>query len=134
MAVEKGSEGSKTSSGEGSGTGRSPVADLVLHIVLYALVRLALVAIIVAVVLGVGRLAGLTVPLVVALLFGFVIAMPLAILLFRGRRERLQQAIAVVDAQRSQDRADLRARMRGGASPKQDASRRPKARRGKGGA
>jgi hypothetical protein len=80
---------------------------LVATVALYTLARLVLVAI-VAVLLA---LAG--VPVVLAVLIGLIVALPLSMVLFRGLRNRLDTAIAVVRERRGAEREALRARLRG---------------------
>ena len=87
---------------------------LVIDVVAYTLARLALVAVITAAIYFGAHLIGVAeFPLVVALLFAFVIALPLGIWLFRPLRLRATAGIAAVDARRRRDREDLRARLRG---------------------
>lgn len=52
-------------------------------------------------------------PIVVALLFALVIALPLGIWLFRPLRERATASIAALDERRREDREQLQARLRG---------------------
>ena len=59
-----------------------------------------------------GRMA-VEFPLVIALLFAIVIALPLGIWLFTPLRLRATASIAAVDERRRRDRSDLRARLRG---------------------
>lgn len=62
---------------------------------------------------GVGKLLDFQVPVLVALLFALIIAMPLAMVLFKGMRARVAEGIAVVDEKRRHDKGELRARLRG---------------------
>ncbi|WP_416382235.1 DUF4229 domain-containing protein [Nocardia higoensis] len=87
--------------------------SLAVNLGLYTLARLALVAVIAAVVYGVARLVGVQVHLLLAVLAAVLIAMPLSLILFKGLRGRVNADIAVVDAKRRQDKAQLRARLRG---------------------
>ena len=87
---------------------------LVLDVLAYTLARLLLVAALTAVILGTGRLIGLEqFPLVVALLFAFVIALPLGIWVFAPLRRRATASIAAFDERRRKDREQLQARLRG---------------------
>lgn len=87
---------------------------LVLDVLAYVLARLLLVAVLTAVILGVGHLIGLReFPLVVALLFAFVIALPLGIWMFAPLRRRATASIAAFDERRRKDREQLQARLRG---------------------
>ena len=78
---------------------------------LYTLARLGLVA----AVAGVLALAG--VPLLIAVLVGLIVALPLSMVLFRGLRGRLDQALAQVRERRTAERAALRSRLRGDGPP-----------------
>ena len=57
----------------------------------YAGARLVLVAVIAAAIMGIGKLAGQTVPLIVAVAFGVLIALPVSALIVVAAR-RLQAA------------------------------------------
>ena len=93
---------------------RPPRSRLVLDVLAYALARLLLVVALTAVIFGAGHLLGVRdFPLVVALLFAIVIALPLGIWVFAPLRRRATASIAVVDEQRRKDREQLRARLRG---------------------
>jgi len=95
------------------GAGRRLARDLAL----YTVARLALLALIAALIVGIGRLAMIDVPLLVALLFALVIALPLSYVLFRKLRVRVNEDIAAVDAKRRHDKARLRAQLRGDVDP-----------------
>jgi len=86
---------------------------LARNLALYTVARLALVAVIAAVIVVVAHLLGVQIPIVVALLFGLIVAMPLSLLLFKRLRSRVNQDIAAVDEKRRTDKAQLRARLRG---------------------
>jgi hypothetical protein len=80
----------------------------------YVLARLLLVVVLTAVIFAAGHLLGLReFPLVVALLFALVIALPLGIWIFAQLRRRATASIAVFDERRHKDRAQLQARLRG---------------------
>jgi membrane protein implicated in regulation of membrane protease activity len=86
----------------------------VVDVAMYTLARLALVAILAAVIYAAGHLLGLEdFPLVVAVLFAIVIALPLGIWLFAPLRRRATASIAAVDERRRRDREQLQARLRG---------------------
>ncbi|MBF6231996.1 DUF4229 domain-containing protein [Nocardia farcinica] len=87
--------------------------SLAFNLALYTLARLVLVAVITVVIVLVAQLVDVQVPLVVAILFALIIAMPLSLTLFKGLRARVNADIAAVDAKRRQDKAQLRARLRG---------------------
>lgn len=89
-----------------------------LDVLAYVLARLLLVAALTAVIFGAGHLLGLReFPLVVALLFALVIALPLGIWLFAPLRRRATASIATFDEGRRRDRAQLQARLRGEEPP-----------------
>lgn len=97
-----------------------PGTRLVLDVLAYVLARLLLVAALTAVIFGAGHLLGLReFPLVVALLFALVIALPLGIWLFAPLRRRATASIATFDEGRRRDRAQLQARLRGEEPPSQ---------------
>jgi membrane protein implicated in regulation of membrane protease activity len=86
----------------------------VVDVLAYALARLVLVSILTAVIFGAGHLLGVRdFPLVVALLFALVIALPLGIWVFAPLRRRATASIAAFDERRRQDREQLQARLRG---------------------
>jgi hypothetical protein len=85
----------------------------------YTLARILLVAALTAVIFGGAHLLGVReFPLVIALLFAIVIALPLGIWLFAPLRRRATASIAAVDERRRQDREQLQARLRGEDPPK----------------
>jgi hypothetical protein len=95
-----------------SSAGRAAVSVL-----LYVAARLALVALLTGVIFWTGRGLGLReFPLVIAMLFALVIAMPLGIWLFGPLRRRATAGLEVATERRRRDRDDLRARLRGDAS------------------
>ncbi|GFG52583.1 membrane protein [Mycolicibacterium agri] len=80
--------------------------------------RLLLVVALTAVIFGGGRLLGIRdFPLVVALLFAIVIALPLGIWLFAPLRRRATASIAAFDERRRREREQLRSRLRGEEPP-----------------
>jgi hypothetical protein len=86
----------------------------VLDVLAYVLARLLLVAALTAVIIGVGHLLGLReFPLIVALLFALVIALPLGIWVFAPLRRRAEGSIAAFDERRRRDREQLQSRLRG---------------------
>lgn len=91
-----------------------PAGRLMIDVLVYTLARLALVAVLAAAIYFGAHLLGVTeFPIVIALLFAIVIALPLGIWLLRPLRERATAGIAAVDERRRTDRADLQARLRG---------------------
>lgn len=86
----------------------------------YVLARLLLVVVLTAVIFGAGHLLGLRdFPLVVALLFALVIALPLGIWIFAPLRRRATASIAAFEERRREDREQLQARLRGEEPPTQ---------------
>ena len=87
---------------------------VVVDVVLYASARLLLVAALSAAIYGVARLLGVVeFPIIVAVLFAFIIGMPLGIWLFTPLRRRATAALAVAGERRRQERETLQARLRG---------------------
>src|ERR1700755_1325880 len=85
-----------------------------VDVLAYVLARLLLVVVLAALIVGAGHILGVRdFPLVVALLFALVIAMPLGIWIFAPLRRRATASIAVVEERRRKDREQLRARLRG---------------------
>lgn len=85
---------------------------------LYVLARLLLVVALTAVIVGAGHILGVRdFPIVVALLFAMVIALPLGIWMFAPLRRRATASIAVLDERRRKDREQLQARLRGDEPP-----------------
>ena len=95
-----------------------PGSRLVADLVLYAVARLLLVVAVTGVILGAGHLLGVRdFPVVVALLFAMVIALPLGIWMFAPLRRRATASIALLDERRRKDREQLQARLRGDEPP-----------------
>jgi len=95
-----------------------PGSRLWVDVMTYALARLLLVAVLTAVIFGGAHLLGLRdFPLVIALLFAIVIALPLGIWIFSPLRRRATAGIAAIDERRRQDREQLQARLRGEEPP-----------------
>jgi hypothetical protein len=93
---------------------RPPRSRLVLDVLVYVAARLLLVAVLTAVIFIAGHLLGVRdFPVVVALLFAFVLALPLGIWMFAPLRRRATASIAVFDERRRKDREQLQARLRG---------------------
>ena len=84
---------------------------LAATVALYALARLGLLALIVALLVMAGT------PFVIALLVALIVALPLSMFVFRGLRTRLDVALAAARARRGEERAALRARLRGEPEP-----------------
>jgi len=88
-------------------------------VVFYTLARLALVAALTAAIYFVAQLIKVEIPIVVAMLFAIVIALPLGIWLLAPLRRRATAGIAEVDDRRRRDREQLQARLRGEQEPKE---------------
>jgi hypothetical protein len=94
--------------------GQSSAGRAVGSILLYVAARLVLVVVLAAAIYGLGRLLGVQeFPVIVAVLFALVIAMPLGIWLFAPLRRRATASIEVATERRRRDREQLRARLRG---------------------
>lgn len=102
------------SAGEAAGR---PGSRVVVDVLLYTLARLLLVAVLAVVILTAGHLLGVKeFPVVVALLFALVLALPLGIFLFAPLRKRATASIAELDARRRRDKEQLQSRLRGDGS------------------
>jgi hypothetical protein len=87
---------------------------MVIDVAVYALARLLLAAVLTGVIFVAAHLAGIEeFPLVVALLFAIVLALPLGIWVFAPLRRRATASIAIFDERRRTERDQLRARLRG---------------------
>ena len=96
----------------------SPIGRAVASVLLYVLARLALVIALTAAIYGAGRVLGVReFPVVVALLFALVVAMPLGIWLFAPLRRRATAGIDAATERRRRDREQLQARLRGETPP-----------------
>ncbi|GAA3700316.1 hypothetical protein GCM10022238_14990 [Gordonia hankookensis] len=87
--------------------------SVALSLALYTLARLALVVVVAAIIIGGGAIAGVQVPLLVAAVFGVLIALPLGMVLFKSLRLRVNRQIAAVDDARRRRHDDLQSRLRG---------------------
>ncbi|OSC42578.1 DUF4229 domain-containing protein [Mycobacterium decipiens] len=93
----------------------------VVHVVAYATARLLLVVVVSGAIYGAARLIGVSeFPLVIAMLFGLIIAMPLGIWLFSPLRRRATAALATAGERRRAERERLRARLRGESVPDEE--------------
>ena len=91
-----------------------PGSRLLVDVLAYTLARLLLVVVLAAVIFGGAHLLGVRdFPLVIALLFAIVIALPLGIWIFAPLRRRATESIAALDERRRRDREQLQARLRG---------------------
>ncbi len=92
---------------------QATTASLIGWIALYSLVRLGLIAVVAAVIIGVALLFGVKVPIVIALFFGVVIALPIGMIGFKSLRLKVNEQIAQIEAGRAARKSDLHARLRG---------------------
>ena len=100
---------------------QSSAGHAVAGVLLYVAARLVLVAVLTAVIYGAGRLLGVQeFPVVIAILFALIIAMPLGIWLFGPLRRRATAGLEVATERRRRDREQLRARLRGDVPPDAD--------------
>ncbi|OBI51074.1 DUF4229 domain-containing protein [Mycobacterium sp. E787] len=99
-------------------TGEPARRRVLVDVLLYAAARLVLLAALGAAIYGVARLLGVTqFPLVVAVLFALILAMPLGIWLFAPLRRRATAGLAIAGERRRREREQLQARLRGEAAP-----------------
>lgn len=89
------------------------MTSLILAVVMYSVARIALVAVIATAIFFGGQAVNVDVPPLVAAVFGVLIALPLGLILFKSLRLKVNDQISQVDAQRSAQRDDLQARLRG---------------------
>jgi hypothetical protein len=100
--------------GTGNRTEERTGDRIVVGVLIYATARLLLVVVLSGAIYGAARLLGVTqFPIVVAVLFALIIAMPLGIWLFTPLRRRATAALAVAGERRRREREQLRARLRG---------------------
>ncbi|MEI6253248.1 MAG: DUF4229 domain-containing protein [Mycobacteriaceae bacterium] len=86
---------------------------MMLDVLLYTLARLALVVALTAAIYFAAGLFHIQIPLVVAMLFAIILALPLGLWLLKPLRVRATAGIGEVDERRRQDRDQLQARLRG---------------------
>ncbi|MET0455079.1 MAG: DUF4229 domain-containing protein [Mycobacterium sp.] len=87
---------------------------MVVDVLAYLVARILLAVVLAAVIIGAGHLVGVReFPVVVAVLFAIVLALPMGIWLFAPLRRRATASIAVFDERRRRDREQLRARLHG---------------------
>ena len=98
----------------GPGADERTGKHVVVDVLVYVAARLLLVVALAAAIYGIARLLGVTqFPIVVAVLFALIIAMPLGIWLFGPLRRRATAALAIVGERRRRERQQLQARLRG---------------------
>jgi hypothetical protein len=91
-----------------------------VHVAAYVMARVLLAVVLTGVIYGVARLAGVTqFPIVVAVLFALIIAMPLGMLVFAPLRRRATAALATAGERRRRERELLQARLHGEATPEE---------------
>jgi len=99
-------------------SGSRPGGRAAVDVLAYATARLLLVIALSAAIYGAARLWGVTeFPLVVAVLFALVIALPLGIWVFAPLRRRATASLAIAGERRRRDREQLQARLRGEPPP-----------------
>ncbi len=99
---------------------------MVLDVSLYAVARLLLIIVLSGAIYGVARLLGVAqFPIVVAVLFALIIAMPLGIWVFGPLRRRATASLAVAGERRRRERELLRARLRGEPVPGEESEEEP---------
>lgn len=97
---------------------------LARDVVIYTFARIALVVALTVVIYYAAQLIGIReFPLIVALLFAIVIALPLGIWVLAPLRKRATESIALVDERRRRDREQLQARLRGAPEGRSEATR-----------
>jgi hypothetical protein len=91
---------------------------MLVDVVTYLLARLLLVAALSVVIFFGAHLLGIVdFPVVLAVLFAIVVALPLGIWLFKPLRLKATASIAAVDERRRTDREQLRSRLKGDGGP-----------------
>ena len=104
--------------GTEEGATEHPRASAAVDVALYAAARLVLVAVLSGAIYGLARLLGIAqFPVVVAVLFALIIAMPSGIWLFGPLRRRATASLAIAGERRRREREQLQARLRGEAAP-----------------
>ncbi|HLU55588.1 MAG TPA: DUF4229 domain-containing protein [Pseudonocardia sp.] len=90
-------------------TDRQP--GLAAAVALYTAARVGLVAVVTALLVVAG------VPFLLALLIALIVALPLSMVLFRGLRSQLENALGAARERRAREREALRAKLRGDEPP-----------------
>jgi len=103
-----------------------PRASAAFDVALYAAARLVLVVVLSGAIYGLARLLGIAqFPVVVAVLFALIIAMPSGIWLFGPLRRRATASLAIAGERRRREREQLQARLRGEAAPGEEPDAEP---------
>lgn len=118
--MSEGASDNSTGDSTGERTREHLRTSAIVDVLLYTAARLGLVLVLSGMIYGVARLLGLTqFPVVVALLFALIIAMPLGIWLFGPLRRRATASLALAGERRRREREQLQARLRGEPAPDQ---------------
>ena len=100
------------------GTAHQGGSRVAVHVAAYMTARVLLAVVLTGVIYGVARLAGISqFPIVIAVLFAVIIAMPLGMLVFAPLRRRATAALAIGGERRRRERELLQARLHGQATP-----------------
>ncbi|OBB81723.1 hypothetical protein A5760_15595 [Mycobacterium colombiense] len=111
------STGSTENHADGEDTAQRSGNRVAVHVAAYIAARALLAVALTGVIYGVARLAGITqFPIVVAVLFALIIAMPLGIWVFAPLRRRATAALAIAGERRRRERELLQARLHGDAA------------------
>ena len=112
------STGSTENDATNDGPAQHGASRVAFHVAAYIAARVLLAAALTGVIYGVARFAGITqFPIVVAVLFALIIAMPLGMLVFAPLRRRATAALAIAGERRRRERELLQARLHGDAAP-----------------
>ncbi|OBB93984.1 DUF4229 domain-containing protein [Mycobacterium sp. 852002-40037_SCH5390672] len=113
-----GSTGSTGDHGASEGAAQPAGNRVAVHVLVYMAARVLLAVALTGVIYGVARLAGIAqFPIVVAVLFALIIAMPLGIWVFAPLRRRATAALAIAGERRRRERELLQARLHGDTTP-----------------
>ena len=93
--------------------GGAAAGRMMRDVLLYTAARLALVVALTAAIYFAAGLFHIQIPLVVAMLFAIILALPLGLWLLKPLRVRATAGIAEIDERRRRDRDQLEARLRG---------------------
>lgn len=112
------STGGKENHAATEGTAQQGGSRVAVHVAAYMTARVLLAVVLTGVIYGVARLAGISqFPIVIAVLFALIIAMPLGMLVFAPLRRRATAALAIGGERRRRERELLQARLHGQAAP-----------------
>ncbi len=105
--------GAAGAGGDGTDGAAAAKRALVRDLALYSTFRVALVVVLTAAIYYLGCLVTDQMPLVVALLFAIIIALPVSMVSARTLRHRVNANVAVLGAARRERRDDFRKRLQG---------------------